>query len=405
MANKFKGVFVKKFLSILILFSISSFGNDLEEVNRKLDILAEEIESLKLSKDSPTQEGFSGLGQSASKVYGIRGGTSIGGYGEIVFNSTEGKNSNGEVLRNVLYIGHKFSPKWVLNTEIEMEHVSQIFVEFAYLDYLHSDALNFRAGLILTPLGIVNQLHEPINFHSVNRPEVEKHIIPSTWRELGFGIFGTLGRLEYKQYLMNGLNAEGFDESGLRGGRKKGGVEADDNSKVDTSTVVSVTRLDYNFSSKLMFGAAAYLGASSTVTAGLPAIDTKIFQGHFNFTHSNFFLKGLYALALLNNADDFNRVSTKKVAEEMNGFYVTTGYDFKLGRSLFTPFFRYEKYNTQAKVSSGLSKDLTQDKQNLTFGVSYRPIDKIIFKLDYTSKSNEANTSANEFNFGIGYIF
>ena len=64
-----------------------------------------------------------------------------------------------------------------------------------------SDALNFRAGLILIPMGLVNEYHESPTFLSVNRPVSEKKIIPSTWRENGGGVYGTIGDLDIEPLL------------------------------------------------------------------------------------------------------------------------------------------------------------------------------------------------------------
>ena len=170
------------------------------------------------------------MGPAASKIYAVEQGLSIGGYGETIYNHFEaaGKSDQFDNLRAVLYFGYKYNDKWVLNTEIEIEHGStskdgSVSSEFAYLDYLASDALNFRAGLMLVPVGLVNELHEPTVFLGARRPDVENRIIPSTWRENGVGIFGELAEgLTYKAYVVNGLKGENFSGKGLRGGRQKG---------------------------------------------------------------------------------------------------------------------------------------------------------------------------------------
>ena len=71
-----------------------------------------------------------------------------------------------EVITAVLYFGYKFNDRFLFNSEIEFEHGSteddgEVSVEFAYLDYLWRKPLNVRAGLLLLPLGFVNELHEP----------------------------------------------------------------------------------------------------------------------------------------------------------------------------------------------------------------------------------------------------
>ena len=66
-------------------------------------------------------------------------------------------------------------------------------VEFATLDFLLHDSANLRAGLVLVPMGFLNEMHEPVTYFGTHRPEVEKRIIPTTWRSGGGGLFGSLG--------------------------------------------------------------------------------------------------------------------------------------------------------------------------------------------------------------------
>ena len=79
-----------------------------------------------------------------------------------------------------------------------------------------------RAGIVLVPMGIINQWHEPPIFHGVERPTVDRVIIPTTWREgavgeldsagAGYEIITVPGALEIPQALgqavANGLLAE-----------------------------------------------------------------------------------------------------------------------------------------------------------------------------------------------------
>src|SRR5690606_5504586 len=118
--------------------------------------------------------------------------------------------------------------------EIEFEHAStgqggEVSVEFAYLDYLATPHLGVRAGMVLVPMGFVNELHEPTTFLGTTRPLTESTIIPTTWRENGAGVFGDIGDFSYRAYVINGLDAVGggssraggFSAAGLRGGRQK----------------------------------------------------------------------------------------------------------------------------------------------------------------------------------------
>lgn len=198
-------------------------------LEQKVEALTQEMKHTQLGDVfiKPT-ESIHGMGASASKIYQTTEGVSIGGYGEALYQNFDGdKSSQADFLRAVLYFGHKFNDQWLLNTEIEFEHAStgedgSVSVEFAYLDYLMKDALNLRVGLVLIPMGFVNELHEPNAFLSARRTDIESTIIPSTWRENGVGLFGNAGNVSYKAYIVNGLDAKDFSASGLRGGRQKG---------------------------------------------------------------------------------------------------------------------------------------------------------------------------------------
>jgi len=145
-------------------------------------------------------------------------GTAIGGYGELTLNAPANSPAIVDLRRFVLFIGHNFSDRLRFYSEVEIEHAvssaedqGEVEVEQAYLDALLTRGVNLRGGLILMPVGIINIYHEPPTFNGVDRPEVDTLIIPSTWREPGFGIFGELSTgLSYQLYLVNGLNAAGF---------------------------------------------------------------------------------------------------------------------------------------------------------------------------------------------------
>ena len=92
-------------------------------------------------------------------------------------------------------------------TEIEVEHVKEVYVEQAFLNYRVNDWLNIRGGLMLIPMGIVNELHEPPTFNGVERPALDYYIVPTTWREIGLGFNGRIdaAKLKYQLYLVNGF--------------------------------------------------------------------------------------------------------------------------------------------------------------------------------------------------------
>src|SRR5215212_11653560 len=128
--------------------------------------------------------------------------TSIGGYGEVHYTNAAGPNTPGSVnvRRFVVYLAHNFSEKVTVRSELELEDAKieggeeggEVALEQLYLDYMISPAFTLRAGLLLPPIGIVNEIHEPPTFNGVDRPLFEQDVIPTTWREIGVGAVGVI---------------------------------------------------------------------------------------------------------------------------------------------------------------------------------------------------------------------
>jgi len=161
---------------------------------------------------------------------GLPQGITLGGYGEVLYNNPENLNSELDVQRLVLLFGYKFDERVQFVTEIEFEHVKEVYVEQAFINYNLTQGLNVRAGLMLVPMGIINEFHEPTIFNGVERPSLDKYIIPTTWREIGIGLSGRLNGISarYQAYLFNGFLSHNGENgllkgsNGLRSGRQKG---------------------------------------------------------------------------------------------------------------------------------------------------------------------------------------
>jgi len=402
------------------------------ELQRRIDLVAEEIERMKLGEVAvQADQSRYGLGPAASKVYSVVDGLSIGGYGELLYQNYDSERQDGtssgqsdelDFLRAILYVGYKFNDRWVLNTEIEWEHAStsedgSVSVEFAYLDYLHSPAFNLRVGAVLIPMGFLNELHEPTTFYSARRPGTETRIIPSTWRENGIGAFGDVGPISYRAYVVNGLDATGFSASGLRGGRQKA-------SQALVEDIAFVARVDWTDTPGLLVGVSAYHGDSGQnqentpvamgPTFDVPSATTTIVEGHVEYRYRGARLRALLVKAQVDDAAELNTAlgltGTDSVGEELEGGYVEVGYDVlaatapESGQS-FTPFVRWETYDTQADVPAGFAADPSNDVDILTFGVAYFPIPNIVFKADYQDVDDDGRTGVDQFNLAMGYIF
>jgi len=350
---------------------------------------------------------------------------SIGGYGEIHYNQqVSGKtryNGNMDVHRMVMFFGYQFNDKTSFVTELEFEHVKEVYVEQAFLNYNVRPNTSLRAGLMLVPMGIVNEYHEPTTFNGVERPSVDKYIIPSTWREIGFGVNGRLANapLKYQMYIMNGFN--GYDGSsklrasdGVRKGRQKGAEST------FTSPSISA-KVDYYGVKGLNLGLSAYFGKTqSSAFDGLEK-DDSIAENFADSTRVGISmigldvryrldalrLKGQYIHSFINNVDEYNEVSDgADLGKQMMGYYVEAGYDLLHGKEqALVPFVRYENYNTQHKMASGETANKAYDREDIFVGLSYHLAKGAVVKADYQYSKNGNDDKAYFLNFGVGVWF
>jgi len=381
------------------------------ELRRRIGLLADEVQRVDLGDVvPPLGESEYGLGPAASKVYSKDQGISIGGYGEALyrFYTDERQRNEFDFLRAILYVGYKFDENWVLNTEIEFEHAStgesgSVSVEFATIDYLINDTVNARAGLVLVPMGFLNELHEPPTFLSATRPETESRIIPSTWRENGVGVFGAVGGFDYRAYVVNGLDATGFSAGGLRGGRQKG-------SQAKAEDLAVVLRADYTDTPGVLVGGSVYHGNSGHRQAGLGDTATSIYELHGEVKYRGVWARALGAMAMVDDVSELNAANgfagDESVGEELNGAYVEIGYDVlnlvdaDSGASL-SPFVRLETIDTQADVPSGFASASGTDYDVFGIGINYQPIDQIVIKLEY----QDFDPGDDRVNLVVGYVF
>lgn len=404
----------------------------IDELERRLEVMAEELQELRMQREATAEPpaaasvtpGARGLAPSASKVY--RAGErrlSIGGYGEMLAQGVAarrdddvGANESASVdfLRAVLYFGYKFTDRILFNSEIEFEHATagdgqdgEVSVEFAYIDFLLDPRINVRAGLLLVPVGLINELHEPTVFLGARRPDVERVILPTTWRENGAGIHGDLGPFSYRAYVMAGLDSSGFTASnGIRGGRQSG-------SESRAEDLALAARLDLTGVPGLLAGVSVYGGGSGQgATAGGEAIEgrVRLFDAHADWRWRGWSARGLWARVSIDDAALIAEQTGQAIGSRLSGWYLETGYDVlapRARRSSLVPFVRFESFDTQREVPAALrdEDDPANARSSWTLGVLFKPIPEVAIKLDYHDLDNDAGTGADRFHAALGYSF
>ena len=408
----------------------------LSELGRKVDALTQEIEKLKLGDAAETPAGPAqpGFGPSASKVYSARRDKiSFGGYGELVYLAPSRKEQNGDdsglkktsdLQRFVLYTGYKFNDWILFNSEFEVEHAGtgqsdenrgEIGVEQAYIEFRPWKEFGARVGHVIVPLGIVNEVHEPTAFHGVNRPSVETFIIPSTWHQNGAGVFGEVGPISYRTYALQALSAAKTTDPASDGFSAANGVLGSntEGARSPSDDPAWASRVDAAIAPGVKAGAGLYLARADrgNSTATVPVT---LWETHAEAQWRGATVRGLYAEGTIGNVGDLNVaqgfVGNQSIGRRLFGGYGEASFDVLTllhdakGQSL-SPFFRYERYDTQWRVPEGYSKDPANSRVEYTLGASYKPITQVVLKLDQQWKRNEARTGVNQWNFGVGYIF
>ena len=399
------------------------------ELERKVDLLTDELartrQDMGVPEDKPL-ESVHGMGPGASKIYGITKGLSIGGYAEggytaVVHDKHEsGEDNSADFTRAVLYAGYKFTDRILFNTEIEFEHGSteengSVSVEFATLDFLIRDEVNTRAGLVLLPVGFLNEIHEPPFYYGTHRPDVEEVILPTTWREVGAGLFGRIAdQIEYKLYAVASLDASAFEASGIREGRQQG-------SESLAEDLAVTARVDWEPIPELMIGASAFVGETGqdqTIDGvAFPDAQLTLWDVHTELNTHGLRVRGLFAMNHLRDAGSLTlaRLATDDefegaIAENTLGGYGEIGYEvlqWIAPDSGWTaePFVRAEYVDTQYDMPSGFDADKSQQFQVYTVGVSAKPIPNVVLKLDYRNRVARRGQLGDEVNLGIGVVF
>ena len=342
----------------------------------------------------------------------VNNGVTVGGYGEIIYNQPEGENGTLDVHRLVMLLGYKFNDKVQFVTEIEYEHVKEVFVEQAFLQYSLTDNINLRGGLMLVPMGIVNEYHEPTTFNGVDRPSVDHDIVPSTWREIGLGVSGRINSasLRYQAYLFNGFRSVNGDrvlggKSGLRNGRQKGSE-----SIINTPNLSA--KLDYYGLPGLRLGLSGYFGRTQAEddVQDIDGADVGISMLGFDarYAYQRFTARGQFIYASISDTEDYNNLYNTDLGSALQGWYLEGAYNLlplEKQQQLFA-FARYSEYDTQASVAGGLIKNNSYDRDEWTFGLSYKLAPGAVVKADYQIKGDATTADTkNQLNFGIGVWF
>jgi len=350
----------------------------------------------------------------------------MGAYGEVHYEQPFGNNSkyNGamDAERMVLLFGYKFDSKTSFISEIEIEHIKEVYLEQAFLNYQAKPWLNVQAGLLLIPMGLMNEYHEPTIFNGVNRPTIANALYPSTWREIGAGFAGNIpnAALRYQLYAVNGpmgYNNEAKLDGNkpLRGARQKG-------AQVTMTAPDLSAKINYYGIKGVDIGLAGYFGttesnlynnidrdsAAQLLIADSSVIGIQMIGLDFRYQSKKFQAKGELFYSKFSNTDAYNTFTNRDLGSSIFGYYGELGYDISsiLGmKKKLVPFVRYSEYNTHQSISSGMIANKAYDRSVLTTGFSFFLNESVVVKADYQNFSDANSNQQHQFNSGIGFWF
>lgn len=329
------------------------------------------------------------------------------GYGELHYNNTTrtGQDDKMDFHRMVIGLGYEFTDRIVLDVEVDFEHAAtEMELEFAYISFLLSESFNLRAGSMLMPVGSLNEFHEPPLFYSVERPYVQKYVIPTTWNEGGAGIFGSpVPDLKYRLYLVGGLDAGKFTaSSGIRNGRGKV-------AKSIANDLAVAGRLEYGPFAGLGMGISGYMGDAGQDNSDLDDTGVSIIEADLRYRLKIFEVTALICKIDIDDTEKLNALAEQVIGEEISGWYVEGA--CHVGRFLLPQdqglvvFVRHERFNTQDEVAPGFTADPANDREVTTAGLAYYPVSQLAVKADIETWSNEAGENWTQSNLGVAFMY
>ncbi len=340
----------------------------------------------------------------------------ISGYMDFHYNNRQDEDAILDFHRFVLLFNHSFSDRIRFVAELELEHAvvsnetdGELELEQAYVDFLLSRPFNLRAGMLLAPVGIINERHEPPVFHGVERPFVDTVIVPTTWFDVGVGAHGELsGGFRYRVYAMAPLDATGFSaEEGIREGRQKG---AESNAR----SLAGTGRLEYVGHPGLVLGTSFWSGDTGFRDLRFDTSVTMVeFDGRYRV--GEFEARGQYAHGFLDGMGELNASRQRtvgvspNVADRIRGFYFEGSY-FVLAQPApreLAVFLRYENFDTQYRMPAGYQPLKEFDRDAWVVGMTYFPDPDVAVKVDYTILKNQSTVikAPNSLNIGLGWWF
>ncbi len=397
----------------------------------------------------PNERSLFGLGYRSQAVL------SIGAYGELKFGgeqTEEGWKDGFDAARIVLLPTYQITDNIIFNAEIEFEHggiaddaddklTGTAEIEQAYIDFRFNEHFNWRApGVDVVPFGVINLFHEPTQFYSVDRPELDNGLIPTTWFEGSTSIYGKIiDNLNYQFQINTGLEdlgenggvPDGSYEAGISGTEALGLARTPVGDFKQTKDALGYAlRLSYTppFIPGLAGSTSVFFtpnvtprGAHSDDGRGLGDSSVTMFdtEVRYRIPKTGFEFRGEFVDVWLGSPGNLRANNDgdpeNNVGDSMWGFSLEAAYHVDLADHFhngweLVPFYRYTYEDLQTGGFAGTDDNLPTGqgrRQFHTFGLAVFPTPQVVLKLDYQFALDDAPHSprADHVLGAVGFFF
>ena len=360
-------------------------------------------------------------------------GTTLWGYGQMDLNrpTAHAADTQADLTRAVIGFNHVFDESTRVYGELEWEHAvassgdqGETEVEQLYVEHALAPNYGVRAGLMLIPLGLLNEHHEPTQFYGVERNFVEQAIIPTTWREGGISGYGsTDSGLSWSVGITTAPNLGAWDPASDEGRASPLGSIHQELQLAKAHDAALFGALNWQGVPGLTVGGGVFTSKIGQDTskqtdgdANFPADKSRMTLGevHARWQTGPFDLSALYTRGTISDTRDLNLTfigQPTAVPKSFWGGYAQAAWKaLEWNRSSFVPFVRYERFNTGASYASqpaGFDTPSLPTERVWTVGANYYLNPNVVFKVDYQDFNHDdvALGYGNRFDLGIGYQF
>ena len=348
----------------------------------------------------------------------------LGGYleGNTNYFSEDGVSEgfSMEFRRFNIFLYSTIIPRVRFFAELEFEHgTEEIAIETAQVEFELLQALVFRAGIIIVPIGAYNVNHDPPKYEFVERPLEATQIIPSTLSDIGFGFNGKIFwnnlLFTYDAYLVNGLS-DGIilNDQGrtfLESGKSEERFAEDNNGSPTFSGRLAVKSLKYG-----ELGISYYSGIYNSFQIEGEIVDAKrsirIAAIDFNTKIEKLIIQGEFAINSIDVPEDISEIfGTKQWGGYVDIVYpIIKGNILGFDNSVINIAVRLERVDYNVGEFTETGKNIYDDINGLSFAISFRPASGTVLKANYIhywSRDALGNPTVKTagFQFGIATYF